>query len=162
MVKSWDGCWGCSCSAIVDAPQCTVCRQCTPNVRGGSCLSQFQICVCVSGHVLSVSKFSLCQSASAVTKSLRSPVGASFQSVKKKRKAVCWYIETPQDSCRASALRHNRDFNIATAQRPREAMQVVIWINEICSRDTGLCSRSKSVGFQTTYVVYLPSCRKRR
>ena len=70
-------------------PQCTVCRQSTTKVRGGHCLSQFQICVCVSGLVLSVSKFSPCQSASGVTKSLRSPVGASFQSVKKKRKAVC-------------------------------------------------------------------------
>ena len=127
--------------------QCTVCRWCTTGVRGGRCLSQFQICVCVSGLVLSVSKFSLCQSASAVTKSLRSPVGASCQSVKKTRMAVCWYIEQPRDSCSAPALRHNRDFNFATAQRPREAMQVFILINKICSRDTGLCSRRKCVGY---------------
>ena len=53
-------------------------------VLGGSCLSQFQICVRVSGLVrlLSVSKFSLCQSASTVTKSLRCPAGASCQSHK--------------------------------------------------------------------------------
>ena len=150
MVSSWDGCWGCSCSAIVDAgqaQQCTVCRQCTTNVRGGRCLSQFQICVCVSGLVLSVSKFSLCQSASAVTKSLRSPVGASCQSVKKMRKAMCWYIEEPRDSCSAPALRHSRDFNIATAQKQREAMQIFIWINKICSSDTGLCSSRNHVEY---------------
>ena len=73
-------------------PQCTVCRQCTTNVRGGRCLSQFQICVCVSGLVLSVSKFSLCQSASAVTKSLRHcavQYVQVFSPLKKKRKAVC-------------------------------------------------------------------------
>ena len=82
-------------------PQCTVCRWCTTGVRGGRCLSQFQICVCVSGLVrlLSVSKFSLCQSASTVTKSLRSPAGASCQSVKKTRTAVCSYIEQPRESC---------------------------------------------------------------
>ena len=133
---SWQSCWMCFffcfCPASAGSsggalsaigrhnrrcPTCTVCRQCTTNVRGGRCLSQFQICVCVSGLVLSVSKFSLCQSASAVTKSLRSPVDASCQSVKKTRKAVCWYIEQPRDSCSAPALRHNRDFNIATAQR---------------------------------------------
>ena len=145
-------------------PQCTVCRQCTTNVRGGRCLSQFQICVCVSGLVrlLPVSKFSLCQSASAVTKSLLSPVDASCQSAKKTRKAACSYIEQPQDSCSGPALRHNRDFNIATALRPREVMQVFIRINEICSRDTGLCSRRKCVGYKTTCVGYLPSCSKMR
>ena len=51
-------------------------------VQRGSCVSQFQICVCVSGlvHLLSVSKFSLLQSLSIVTKSLSSPAGASCQS----------------------------------------------------------------------------------
>ena len=46
----------------------TVCRQCTTCVLCGSCLSQFQICVCVSKLVslLSLSKFSQCQSASIV------------------------------------------------------------------------------------------------
>ena len=91
------------------------------------CLSQFQICVCVSGlvHGLPVIKFSLCQSASTVTNSLSSSAGASCQSVKKNATSSISYI--------GPALRHNRDFNIATAQRPREAMQVFIQINEICS-----------------------------
>ena len=45
--------------------QCTVCR-CTACLLCGRCLSQFRICVCVFGLVrlLSVSKFSLRQSAS--------------------------------------------------------------------------------------------------
>ena len=40
--------------------QCTVCRPCTTCLRSGSCLSQFQICVCVFRLVslLSVNKFS--------------------------------------------------------------------------------------------------------
>ena len=55
--------------------QCTICRQCTTCVLCGRCLSQFQICVCVSGLVslLPVSTFSLRQSASTVIKSLSSP-----------------------------------------------------------------------------------------
>ena len=69
----------------------------------GRCLSQFQICVCVSGLVrlLSFSKFSLRQSASTVTKSLSSPAGASCQSTKKTRTlaAVCSYIEQPRQTC---------------------------------------------------------------
>ena len=182
---------------------------------------------------MSVSKFSLCQSASTVTKSLSSPAGASYQSVKRlsvcpcvndgktapssaavswrhhmlrlkkcslldceqrwhsdadiegfifrnisfeyakrwarkacsvlqnykwnknvmtmcviiPRTALCSYNEQPRDSCSATALTHNRDFDIATAQRPREAMQVFIWINKICSCDTGLCSRRKCVEY---------------
>ena len=64
------------------------CRQCTTCVRCGRCLSQFQICVCVSGlaRPLSVSKFSLRQSVSTwtVTKSLSSPADASCQSEKKR------------------------------------------------------------------------------
>ena len=39
------------------------------------------------------------------------------------------------------ALRHSRDFNIATAHRPCEAIQVSIRITTICSRDTRSCSR---------------------
>ena len=69
---------------ISSSQQCTVCGpncgQCTTCVLCGCCLSQFQICVCVSRLVslLSVIKFSLHQSASIVTKSLSSPAGASF------------------------------------------------------------------------------------
>ena len=70
---------------ISGSPKCTVCRQCMTCIWCGSCLSQFQICVCVSGlvHWLPVSKFSLCQSLSTVTKSLSSLASASCQSVKK-------------------------------------------------------------------------------
>ena len=154
MVSLWDGCWGCSCSAtsyrwhIRYSQQCTVCRQCTTCVLCGCCLSQFQICVCVSWLVhlhdlLSASKFNLRQSASAVTKSLCSPAGASFLSVKKPEQ-LCVHVLNSHEN---PALRHNRDFNIATAQRPREAMQVFIRITEICSRDTRLCSRTIDVEY---------------
>ena len=91
--------------------------------------------------LLAVSKFSLCQSPSTVTKSVGASCQSDFCVLKRTQKAVCWYIEQPRDSCIAPALRHNKDFNIATAQRPREAMQVFIQINKICSHDTGLCSR---------------------
>ena len=64
---------------------------------------------------------------------------------KKKREKLRVHV---LNSHKIPALRHNRDFNIATAQRPREAMQVFIRINKICSRDTGLCSRRKSVGYR--------------
>ena len=101
--------------------QCTVCRQCTTCLLCGSCLSQFQICVCVSGlvHLLSVSKFSLRQSASTMTKSQSSPAGASCESQKKLEQLRVHILKSHENP----ALRHNRDFNIATAQRPREAMQ---------------------------------------
>ena len=88
-------CWGCSCSAIVDARAASsvlfvgnVLR-----VYGVATVCQFQICVCVSGLVslLSVSKFSLCQSSSTMTKSLHSPAGASCQSVIK-RQQLCVHI----------------------------------------------------------------------
>ena len=67
----------------------------------GSCLRQFQICVCVYGLVLllSVSKFSLRQSASIVTKLLSSPAGASCQSGRKMLTAMCSYTEQPRESC---------------------------------------------------------------
>ena len=57
----WLGCFLKSRWRIRGSPQCTVCRQYTTCVWCGRCLSQFQICVCVSGLVslLSVSKFSL-------------------------------------------------------------------------------------------------------
>ena len=142
MVSSWDGCWGCSCSAIVDSGA-------TQSVLfvGGVLLLYWVAYVWVSFKSVFVfpdlycqSATSVCvsQSASAVTKSLLSPVGASCQSVKKTWKAVCWYLEKPQDSCSGPALRHNWDFNIATAQSQQEAMQVFIRINEICSSDTVL------------------------
>ena len=67
----------------------------TTGLLCGCCLSQFQICVCVSGiaHLLSVSKFSLCQSASIVTKSLSSAhcTGAGFH-LKKKKANSCVFI----------------------------------------------------------------------
>ena len=158
----WDGCRGCSCSAIVDirgSQQCTVYRRCTTCALCGRCLSQFQICVCVSGllRLLSVStgKFSPRQPASTVTKSLSSPAGASCQSQQKSEQLRAHILNSHENP----ALKHNRYFNIATAQRPRETMQVFIRINEICSRDTRLCSRRIYVEFQTTYVEYLPSCR---
>ena len=37
--------------------------------------------------------------------------------------------------CSGPALRHKRDFNIATAQRPLEAMQVFIRIYKICTAE---------------------------
>ena len=90
MVLSWDDCWGCSCSTIVDAGAASSVLFVGSVLRvfGVAAVCQFQICVCVSGIVclLSVSKFSLCQSASTVTKSLHSPVGASCQSVQKNAK----------------------------------------------------------------------------
>ena len=135
----------CHCWRISRSPQCTVCRQCTTYVRCGRCLSQFQICVCVSRLVrlLSVSKFSLRQSASTVTKSLSSPAGASCQSKEKREQLRVRILNNHENP----ALRHNRYFNIATAQRPHEAMHVFIRVNEICSRDTGLCSRWISVEY---------------
>ena len=71
---------------IRGSQQCTVCRQCTTFVWCGSCLSQSQIRVCASRlmHLLSISKFSLSQSASTVTKSQSSPAGASCQLQKKR------------------------------------------------------------------------------
>ena len=104
---------------IRHSQQCTVCRQYMTCVWCGSCLSQFQIYVCVSGLVclLSVSKFSLHQSVSTVTKSL-----SSSQSTKK-RKQLCVHILNSHNN---PALRYNRYFNIATAQRQREATFVLI------------------------------------
>ena len=130
---------------IRGSQQCTVCRQCTTCVRCCSCLSQLQICVCVSGlvHLLSVSKFSQRQSASTITKSQSSPAGASSQSQKKREQLRVHILNSHENP----ALRHNRDFNIATAQRRREATQVFIQINEICSHDTRLCSRRIYVEF---------------
>ena len=72
--------------------------------------------------LLSISKFSLRQYASTVTKSLSSPAGASCLSVKKPEE-LCVHILNSHEN---PALRHDRDFNIATAQRQREAMQVSI------------------------------------
>ena len=88
--------------------------------------------VCVSGLVsrsdgpvgpLLFSKFSQRQSASIVTKSLSSPAGASCQSKKKRSEQLCVHILNSHEN---PALRHNRDFNISTAQRQHEAMQVSI------------------------------------
>ena len=98
----WDGCQGCRLSLQLfclgwwissSSLQCTVCRQCTTWVLCGSCLSQFQICVCVSWLVslLSVSKFSLHQSTSIVTKSLSNPQGSSCQLKRKMQTAVSIY-----------------------------------------------------------------------
>ena len=103
-------------------------------------VSNWPTCVCVSRLVrlLSVSKFNLRQSASTVTKLRISLEGASCQSKKKRKKnceQLCVHILNSHEN---PALRHNRDFNIATAQRPSEAMQVSIRINKICSSNTGL------------------------
>ena len=119
------------------------------------CLSQFKICVCVSG-LLSVSKFSLCQSASMVTKSLSSPADASCQ-LKKKSGQLCVHI---LNSHKNPALRHNRNFNITTAQRQYEAIHGSIQINEICSCDQGVCSSRITQNIRPTYLEYLQSCRK--
>ena len=62
------------------------------------------------------------------------------------------YIEQPEDSCSAPALRHKRDFNIATAQRKCEAMQVFNQINMTRSSDTGLCFRRKCIEHYTTCI----------
>ena len=59
---------------------------------------------------------------SAVTKSLSSPAGAKCLSVKTTRAAVSSYTEQPRESCTET----QQYFNIATAQRLREAMQVSI------------------------------------
>ena len=68
-------------AAVLPYQQYTVCRQYMTCILCGCCLSQFQICVCVSRLVrrMPVSKFSLWQSVSTVTKSLSSPEGASCQ-----------------------------------------------------------------------------------
>ena len=92
---------------------------------------------------------SVCVNTDPVTSS---PAGASCQS-KKNRTAVCSYTEQPRESCTAT----QQIFNTATAQRPHEAMQVSI---QICSRDTGICCRRISIEYQTSYVEYLPSCKK--
>ena len=116
-------------------PLCTTCVLC------GRCLSQFQICICVFRLVrlLSVSnpKFSLCQSASIVTKSLSSPTGASCQS--KKIEQPCVHILHRHEN---PALRLIRYVNSTAAQRPHEATHVSIQINDICSSDTCLSSLS--------------------
>ena len=174
---SWKSCWMCFFFCFCQASaggcggawlavgrhnrrclSCTVCRQCTTDVLCGSCLSHVQICVCVSRFMrwLPLSKSSLRQSASAVTKLLSSPAGASCPLVKKTEQ-LCVDI---LNSHKNPALRHNRDFNIATAQRQPEAMQTSIWITEICSSDTRSCSSRIYVEYLTTSVEYLPSCRK--
>ena len=70
-----------------------------------------------------------------------------FSRLKKTRTAVCSCTEQLRSPNENPALRHNRYFNIATAHRPHEAMHVPIRINEICSSDTGLCSRRISVEY---------------
>ena len=84
----------------------------------------------------SVSNLCLCfrTCASAVSQQVQSAsvhVNSDQQvqvvSHKKKRKQLRVHI---LNSHKNPALRHNRDFNIVTAQRPREAMQVFIRINE--------------------------------
>ena len=74
-----------TCSVLFVGSVQVQCNLCTVWPLSGS-VSKFQNCVCVSGLVrlLSVSKFSLRQSASAVTKSLCSALaaGASLQSRK--------------------------------------------------------------------------------
>ena len=59
-----------------------------------------------------------------------------------------------------SPLRHNRDFNIATAQRNCEATQVYNQINMICSSDTGLCFCRKCIEHYITCIGYWPSYSK--
>ena len=88
--------------------QSTLCRQCANCIQCGCCLGRFQICVCVS-RLLSVSKFSLCQSESTLTL-LCSPAGASRQSKKKSNSCVFIYLTGNP------VLRHNRYFKITTTQ----------------------------------------------
>ena len=88
MVSSWDGCWECSCFAIVDASAAASSVLFAGSLQPVNCVAavwvgfNFQVCGGVSELVclLSVSKFSLRQSASIVTKSLSSPAGACCQS----------------------------------------------------------------------------------
>ena len=146
-VSSSNCCWGCSCSqsAIVDGQaqpalwQCTVCRQCTTYPLSESVSN---LCFCFRTSASAVSQ--QIQSASVRVNSDQ-VTEQSSRCRKKTRTAVCSYIEQPRESCSGPALRHYGDFNIATAQRQRKAMQVFIQINlnEICSRDTALCSRWK-------------------
>ena len=84
-------------------------------------------------HLLSVSKFIQCQSVPAAFKSLCSPAGASCRL--KKCEQVCVHILNRHWN---PSLRHDRCFNITTAQSI--AMHVAIQINQICSNDSGLCS----------------------
>ena len=152
MVSSWDGCWGCSCSAIIDAGAAHSVLF-VGSVKPLYCVAAVwvsfkfvfvfsDLCIC-------------CQSASSVCVSLcrQWPSHCAVQQMqvvsrlKKARKAVCLYIEQPWESCSGPALRHKRDFNIATAHRQLEAMQVFIQFNKICSCDTGLCSRWKWVEY---------------
>ena len=74
------------------SPPCTV-----GSVQPGPCLSQFQICVCVSVPLLSVSKFSLRQSASSVFKSLCSRHARCR--LKKTRTAVYSYTQRARENC---------------------------------------------------------------
>ena len=101
------------------------------------------LCLCFQTRVSAVSHqgrasavIQQLQSVSPVPQSLSSPAGASCQSVKINRTGSLFIL----NSHKIPVLRHNRNFNIATAQSPREAIQVFIKITEICSSDTHLCS----------------------
>ena len=125
------------------SPQCTVCRQCTTCVLCGSCLSLFQICVCVSGlvSVLSVSKFIVRRSSSTVTKSLSSSAGASCLSKKKVKSNVFIYWKATRksrESCSGPALRHNRDFNIATVELLKGSCLYAVWACKFSSKSINL------------------------
>ena len=121
--------------------QCTICRQCTTLVSFKFVFVFPDSCFC-------------CQSASSVCVSPRQQWRSHWAlwavqqvqafSRKKRSKQPRAHILNSHDN---PALRHNRDFNIATAQRPRDAMQVFIQIHEICSCDTGLCSLWKCVEY---------------
>ena len=144
MVSWWDGCWGCSCSAVVDLSGTASSVLFVGSVRPVYCVAT----VWVSFKFVSVSQDSCvcCHSASSVCVSpfQQRPSHWAVQQVQvvsRKREQLCVHIL----NCHKNpALKY---FNIATAQRPREAMQIFIWINDICSRDTGLCSRWKCVEY---------------
>ena len=93
-------------------------KWCTADVRCYHCLSHFESFACVS-----ISKFSLCQSASSVTLS--------------QLKNTSFYLKSHANP----ALRHNKDFNIATAQWLHQTVHANFRMNMACNRGSRICSR---------------------
>ena len=135
---SWDCCWGCSCSAIVDASGAA-----SSVLFVGSILP-----VCCVAAVWVSFKFVFVFQDSCVCYQWESSVWVSLC-----QHCHChWAVQQvqvvrPEQQCvhmlnshEIPALRQNRDFNIAIAKRQCEAMQISIHITEICSCDTHLCS----------------------
>ena len=148
MVSSWDGCWGCSCFLIVDASAAAHSVLHVGSVRPVYCVAAVWVsckfvfvfpdsCVCCQSAI------SVCVSQHQQWPSHRAVQQVQVVSWKKREQQHVHILNSHENP----ALRHNKDFNTATAQGPCEAMQVFIRINEICSSDTRLCSSRIYVEF---------------